>query len=129
MGRQPRAKPDLSLLEGVKAYAPVDFGRLRQRIQIEQMETPSNPPEWTYTTGFTAQEAANALVRTFGGQSYVDDGQGGLISTDHLTPIYQFGKAEPTGYIDDVTHRFWRMEQDEMRSPQYEDAVVCYEEC
>ena len=60
---------------------------------------------------------------------YVDDGQGSLISTDRLTPIYQFGKPEPTGYIDDATHRFWCVEQDEMRSPQYEDAVVCYEEC
>lgn len=53
---------------------------------------------------------------------------GGRISVDDMTPIWQIGKPEPTGYID-KSGNFYLIDQNEPRSGQYEDAVVDYEEC
>lgn len=91
---------------------------------------------------FKTQEVVDALAQAFGGMSlnevrtrmdlpldtrrYIDDGYGGLISTEGLMPIIRFGETEPIAYIDDVGHT-WHV--DEVRPPQYKDAAIAYEDC
>lgn len=82
--------------------------------------------------GCTMQEAADALVQVFGGKresKYIDDGRGGIISVDSLTPIIQYGQSEPVAYVDDSTGQIYPVEQDKPRTAQYEDAIVGYEDC